>query len=68
MLSEARQKEKGKCRMIAVISVITKWTYLPNRKRLTGPEIRVEVVKGEGSGGGKDWESGLSGCKLLYRK
>lgn len=68
MPSEVRRKEKGKYRMIAVTSVITKWTCLPNRKRLTGPEGRVEVVKGEGSRGGKDWESGLSGCKLSYRK
>ena len=24
------------------------------------------VAKGEGDGGGKDWEFGISRCKLLY--
>ena len=26
------------------------------------------VAKGEGGGGGKDWEFGVSRCKLLYRE
>ena len=31
-------------------------------------ENRPVVAKGEGVGGGKDWEFGISRCKLLYTK
>ena len=40
-----------------------KRTYLQNRNRLTDIENRLVVAKG---GGGKDWEFGVSRCKLLY--
>ena len=42
-----------------------KWTYLWDRNRLTDIEKRLVVAKGEGWGG-KDWEFGISSCKLLY--
>ena len=29
-------------------------------------ENRLVVAKGEGGGGGKDWEFGVSRCKLVY--
>ena len=29
-------------------------------------ENRLVVAKGEGVGGGIEWEVGVSGCKLLY--
>ena len=29
-------------------------------------ENRLVVAKGEGGGGGMDWEFGISRCKLLY--
>ena len=31
-------------------------------------ENRLEVIKGEGGGGGMDWEFGISRCKLLHRE
>ena len=40
------------------------WTYLQNR--LTDIQNRLVVAKGEGAGGGKDWEFGISRCKLAY--
>ena len=43
-----------------------KWTYLQNRNRLTDIENRLVVAKGEGGGGGMDWEFGVSRCKLVY--
>ena len=39
---------------------------LQNRNRVTNIEIRLVVAKGEGSGGWKDWEFGISRCKLVY--
>ena len=33
---------------------------------LTCRENRLVVAKGEGDGGGMDWECGISRCKLLY--
>ena len=44
-----------------------KWTYLQNRNRLTDTEKRL-VVAGAGGMVGKDWEFGISRCKLLYRE
>ena len=41
-------------------------TYLRNGNRLTGIENRLVVAKGEGEGGGMDWEFGISRCKLSY--
>ena len=29
-------------------------------------QIKNRLAKGEGNTGGKDWESGVSRCKLLY--
>ena len=29
-------------------------------------ENRLVVAKGDGVGGGMEWEVGVSGCKLLY--
>ena len=43
-----------------------KGTYLRNRNRLTDIENRLLVAKGEGGRGGKDWEFGISRCKLVY--
>ena len=43
-----------------------KWPYLQNRNRLTGIENRLVVAKGEGEGGGVDWEFGISRGKLLH--
>ena len=37
-----------------------------NRNRLRDTENRLVVAKGEGPGGGMDWESGVSRCKLLH--
>ena len=39
---------------------------LRNRNRLTGPENRLVVAKGEGGGRGMDWEFGVGRCKLLH--
>ena len=36
------------------------------KQRLTDMEDRLVVAKGEGYGGGKDWEFGISRCKPLY--
>ena len=42
---------------------------LQNRNRLTDIENnRLEAAKGEGGGGGMDWEFGISRCKLLYKE
>ena len=43
-----------------------KTTYPQNRNRLTDIENRLVVAKEEGNGGGKDWEFGISRCKLVY--
>ena len=40
----------------------------PNTKdshQITDIEIRLVVAKGEAGGGGKDWEFGISRCKLI---
>ena len=37
-----------------------------HRNSLTGIENRFVVAKGEGGGGGMDWEFGTGRCKLLY--
>ena len=36
------------------------------QKRLTDIKNRLVVAKGMGSGGGMDWELGVSRCKILY--
>ena len=38
--------------------------YLLNKNRLADIENRLVVAKGEGRGGGKEWEFGVSRCKL----
>ena len=43
-----------------------KGSYLQDRNRLTDIEDRLVVTKGEGVWGEKEWEFGISGCKLLY--
>ena len=40
--------------------------YLQNRNKLTDIESRFVVAKGEEGEGRKDWEFGISRCKLLY--
>ena len=45
-----------------------KGSYLQDRNRLTDIEDRLVVTKGEGVWGEKEWEFGISGCKLLYRE
>ena len=40
-----------------------KWTYLRNSNRHKHKPV---IAKGEESGGGKDWELGVSWCQLLY--
>ena len=42
-------------------------TSEPIYKTETDIENRLVVAKGEEAGGGKDWEFGISRCKLLYR-
>ena len=37
-----------------------------NLNRFTDKENRFVVAKGEGSGGGMDWEFGINRCKLIY--
>ena len=32
----------------------------------TDTENRLGVAKGDGTGGGRDWESGISRCKPVY--
>ena len=39
---------------------------LSTKQKLTEIENRLVVAKGGGGGGGKDWEFGISRCKLLY--
>ena len=39
---------------------------LQDRNRFMDLENRLAVVKGEGDRGGKDWEFGISRCKLLH--
>ena len=41
-------------------------TYLRNRNRLRDIERRLVVAKGEGIGGGMEWQFRISRCKLLY--
>ena len=36
--------------------------------RIMDIENRMVVAKGEGVGGGMEWEAGVSRCKLLYRE
>ena len=40
-------------------------TYLWNRNRIMDTENRLVADKGEGVGKGKEWEVGVSRCKLL---
>ena len=39
---------------------------LSTNQKQTHRESRFVVAKGVGPGGGKDWEFGISRCKLLY--
>ena len=41
-------------------------TYLWNRNRNKDIENRLVIAKGEGVGGGMEWEVGVSRGKLLY--
>ena len=43
-----------------------KRTYLQNRNGFTDVENRLVVAKGEGDGGGMEWEFGVSRRKLLH--
>ena len=45
-----------------------KWTYPWNRNQLTDIENRPVVAKRRRGGRGKDWESGINICKLLFIK
>ena len=68
ILSDASQKEKAKYHMISLICGIlntTKEHIYENRNRLRYKN-RLVVAKGEGVGGGKDWEFGVSRGKPLY--
>ena len=69
ILSEESQKEEDKhlCSHLYVESKMwPKWTYLWNRNRLTNIENRRHCPKGGRAGEVKDWEFGISRCKLLY--
>ena len=69
ILSEAGQAEKEKHHMIHLFvesKIWHKWTYLWNRNRIMDIENRLVVAKGEGVGGGMEWEAGVSRCKPLY--
>ena len=48
------------------IKIWHKGTYPQNRNRPTDIENKLVVAKGEGGGGGMDWEIGFSRYKLLY--
>ena len=64
VLSEVGQKQKDRNHTTSLISKIWhKWTYLQSRNRLTDTEDKLVIAKGER--GGKDWEFGISRCKLL---
>ena len=39
---------------------------LQTRNRLTDMEDRLVIAKGEGKGGGVDWEFGMNRCQLLH--
>ena len=54
ILSEIRQKEKDKYHMISIMWNLTwhKWTYLPNRNRLTQ---RIDMVAKAVERWGRDW-------------
>ena len=60
----------GKEKEIFVLKVvISQWKRKKTRDKLkmgTDIENRVVVAKGEGVGGGMEWEVGVSRCKLLY--
>ena len=43
---------------------ICKRTYLQNRNRLTDLENELMVTRGEGGGGGTDWEFGIDIFKI----
>ena len=43
-----------------------KWNYLWNRNRITDAQNKLVVAKEEGAGRRKDWEFGISRCKLIY--
>ena len=51
---------------IFLVSLHTSEIFLKTRNRLTDVENRLVVAKEEYGGGGKDWEFGISGCKLLH--
>ena len=64
------QSEKDKYRMTSPIGGNLKkwykWTFLQNKNRLTDIKNRLVVAKGEGGGGGMEWEFGINRCKLVY--
>ena len=68
ILSEARKRKTNTIwyHLYVESKIWHKWTYLWNR--LTDIENRLVVAKREGVGGGKDWELGISRCKLLYKE
>ena len=71
ILSEVSQTEKTNTiwyHLYVESKIWHKGTYLWNRNRITDIENRLVVAKGEGVGGGKKWEVGVSRCKLLYIK
>ena len=43
-----------------------KWTYLQHRNRLMHRENRLVVAKKEKGESGRDWDFGVSRCKLLH--
>ena len=68
-LSEVSQKGKPNTiwyHLYVESKIWHKWTYLLNRNRIKDIEHRLVVAKGEGVGGGVEWEFGVSRCELLY--
>ena len=45
---------------------MTQMNLSTKQKETHSIENRLVVAKGEGGGGGKDWEFGVSRCKLVY--
>jgi len=70
VLREVSQTESDKYHTdITYMWNLRKWykrTYLQNRNRFRDIENRFVVAKREEGGGGKDWEFGISRCKILY--
>ena len=68
ILSEVSQTEKDKCHVITYVWTLGYDTsepiYKTEQKHIRDIANRVAVAEGAGGEGGKDWEFGISKCKL----